>query len=37
MILTVGELIKYLQDIPDDTYFGYMSFGHKSIEVFTSS
>lgn len=34
-ILTVGELKKYLQDIPDDTYFGFLSFGHKSVEVFS--
>lgn len=30
MILTVGELKRYLQDIPDDAIFGTMHFADKA-------
>lgn len=30
MALTVGQLKKYLQDVPDDTVFGAMSFADKA-------
>lgn len=36
MILTVGELKKYLHDIPDEVVFGTMSFADDAeIEIYT--
>jgi hypothetical protein len=36
MILTVGELKKYLQDVPDNIVFGTMGFAKNAeIEIYT--